>query len=237
MDDKWVYRKAIIATAYAEVLAGSHYLNGTDGGHPTENGAPANGLRERKIALIQHRDKHSIAVDTAKYSDRFCQGRYAECGGYELDIGNKDSLDYFIDQCCPPSQWGFGLTPRSVNWTKVIVGESCRGKRHFDCIFFVNWVLTRALMRPAIFSLSINQWANPEVAPVTVLKKDKLAVGSLRDGDIFLKTSGQQHIGFLTSGGNVIHASSMSRGVVMDAMKLDKYDHVVRLKDSVLKFG
>jgi len=237
MDDKWIYRKAIIATAYAEVLAGSHYLNGTDGGHPAENGAAADGLRQRSISLVQHRDKDSIAIETAKYSGRFCQGRYAECGGYELNLGKKENLDYYIEQYCPPSTWSYGMTPRSVNWTQVIVGESCKGKRHFDCIFFVNWVLTRALMRPKIFSLSIDQWANPKIDPITLLDKDKLGVGSLQDGDIFLKTSGQQHIGFLTSGGNVIHASSVTRGVGMDAMKLDKYEYVVRLKDSVLKFG
>lgn len=238
MDDKWIYRQAIVYTAYLEVLAGSHYLLGADGGCPQENGAPADGLKGRNIKLLNVKASDSVAIETAKYSDRLCHGRLSKVGGYTMDIQKKENLHYYLDQYCPEETWSYGLTPRSLNWTTVMIGESCKGKRHFDCIFFVNWVLTKALMRPNRITYNIEQWSNPKIAPVKLLDYDSFKSTDAMDGDIFINlNSSPQHIGFLTAGGAKLHASGANRGVIKGDYDKESFTHLVRLKDSFLKFG
>jgi hypothetical protein len=238
MDDKWVHRKAIIYAAYREVLAGSHYLMGADGGVPASNGEGGGGLKGRKIKLLNIKEKDSIAIETAKYGSYLCHGRMSKVGGYELNMGKKENLYDYIKQYCPEETWCYGMTPRSKNWTTVMVGESCAGKRHFDCIFFVNWVLTNALMRPTRVTYNINQWSNSKIAPVQVLDKDKIGPGDILDADIFLNLdSSPQHIGFFAAGGMKIHASGANRGVITGDYDKSSFTHIVRLRDSFLKFG
>lgn len=237
--DKSAIRRHIITTAYQEVLAGSHYLTGCDGGYPQSGGGGAGGLKNRKIDLMNVKAADSIAIQTAKYSGRLCLGRYeAAPAGYELNIGKKEHLYQYLEQYCPEASWQYGMTPRSLNWTTVLIGESCQYKRHFDCIFFVNWVLTKALQKPKGVSYNINQWANPSVAPIKVLEIDAKNPTGILDADIFVNVnSSPQHIGFLCAGGHTIHASGASVGVVAGAWKISKYSHIVRLKDHFLDFG
>jgi cell wall-associated NlpC family hydrolase len=233
--DRTPFLHAIMWTAYEEAMAGSHYLLGADGGHPQANGGPADGLKQRKIELLNVNKNDSIAIETAKYGGRLCHGRMNWVGGYELQLPKKEDLHKCLDLFCPESTWSSGLTPRSKDWTTVIVAEKCKDKRHFDCIFFVNWVITKALMKSKRVTYSINQWTT--VGPAKVFKKNDLKVSDLEDGDIFINLdSTPQHIGFFFIGGTRVHASGANRGVIHSEYS-ESYSHVARLKDSYLKWG
>jgi hypothetical protein len=236
--DRTPFISAIIRTAYAEVFAGSHYLMGADGGYPQANGAPSGGLKQREIELLNVKKPDSVAIETARYSKWLCHGRLERVGGCELPLGKKENLQPCLETYWPESRWAStGLTPRSKNWTTVMVGERCTGKRHFDCIFFVNWVITKALMKSKRPTYKISQWANPEVAPVQIFKKSKLGRENLEDGDIFINLDSEpKHIGFFLADGTRMHASGANRGVIHNEYS-NSYTHVARLRDSYLTWG
>lgn len=235
--DRTPFIQAILRTAHAEALAGSHYLLGADGGLPDPNGDKSDGLKHRKIELLNVQKKDSIAIETAKYSGRLCHGRLSKVGGYKMNIQKKENLKYYLDQYCPEETWCYGLTPRSLDWTTVMVAESCKDRRHFDCIFFVNWVITKALLKSKRPTYDIKQWSNDEIAPVKVYKKKDLKVSDLEDGDIFINLdSDPRHIGFFLIGGSRLHASGADRGVLVSPYS-SEYTHVARLKDYYLSFG
>lgn len=233
-------RRLIVMTAYNEVLAGSHYLMGGDGGIPVPKGGSSGGLKNRDIELLDVRAEDSIAVETAKYSKYLCHGRLSRVGGRYGKFAKKSDLYPYLNQCCPELQNHSHLTPRSFDWTTVMLGESCKHKRHFDCIFFVNWVIATALRKSVPPTYNITQWATG-VGPVEVLDFDKKKPPSpskIKDADIFVNVnSSPKHIGFFAAGGLTIHASGADRGVICGDWEVSKYSGIVRLKDSYLKFG
>lgn len=231
-------RKHILWTAMEEVKNGSHYLTGCDGGIPQPDGGSCGGLDGRSIRLVNVQEKDAVAIFAARFgSGPYCQGRYdAVPGGRKIDVPKTKDLCSHLQTYCPEGSWGKGLTPRSLNYETVILGENCSGKRHFDCIWFVNWVLTTALKKPKI-QLGFEQWIKGNGVCTLLEESDKKA-GGIKDGDIFINMNSKpKHIGFLTADGRTVHASSPANGVVVGAWKLSDYTHIVRLKDSYLNFG
>jgi hypothetical protein len=232
--DRAPFIQAIIRTANAEVLAGSHYLMGADGGLPTSSGG-CDGLYKRNIQLLNVNKPDSIAIETAKYDNRLCHGRLEKVGGFKMNLGKKENLHYYLDQYCPEYTWSYGLTPRSLDWTTVMIAESCKDRRHFDCIFFVNWVITKALMKTTGPTYDIKQWT--KIAPAHVFTKSQITTDEIQDGDIFINLdSSPKHIGFFLKGGMRIHASGADRGVIQNGYSKE-FTHVARLWDSYLKWG
>jgi len=216
-------------------MAGSHYLMGADGGFPTTNGAKGEGIYGRKIELLNVNKSDSIAIETAKYDGRLCHGRLSNVGGYKMNIGKRENLHSYLNEWCPESTWRYGLTPRSLDWTTVMVAERCDGRRHFDCIFFVNWVITKALMKTTGPTYDIKQWS--KIGPARVFKKGELRKSDIEDADIFINVdSSPRHIGFFMQGGEKLHASGADRGVIKSPYNTE-YTHIARLWDKYLTFG
>ena len=118
----------------------------------------------------------------------------------------------------------------------IYLGEDCRGKRHFDCIFFVNWVLTTVLQRLIWFAEK--DYFEGKKLGATILPATHT---SLMNADIVVRidAKGHEHIGFLTAEGNMIHARYPEAGVQLTGFVVpqDKHTKICRLSDKFLRIG
>ncbi len=251
-------RLYIIARALLNL--GSHYLNGSDGGHP----GMKDGYKGRNVKLAERGGYDEVALHTATWSDKSCTGRCTNVGGDELGPKNKAVEDYCkknLDAGLDPKIWQpfeGNLYPRRYLEKKtstIYVGEDCRNVRHFDCISFVNWVLGTSLQKS--FQYSIVQYEGKKsgsgvIAPV---KTYKAPFNDLQNADILTNIKWEhkdnkdgkeddkdwvvdkQHIGFYMAGGKVIEASGAKVGVIISDYKQSDWTGMSRIKDSYLKFG
>jgi hypothetical protein len=244
-------RLLIVATAANEAALGAHYINGADGGIPGMNtaGEAGGGLSaKRKILLLEDHTWENLAVHAAMYGNSVCKGRYEAVGGkrFQANWPDYDALKFaYMEELklLPPGFGkafaGTGLYPRrgrSMKGDTIYLGEDCRGKRHFDCIFFVNWVLTSVLKRLIWFTeKDYFDGTKLGVKPLSAMH------APLMNGDIVVRidASGHEHIGFLTGEGRMIHARDPERGVNVTGfvLKKDIFTRICRLPDSFLRFG
>jgi cell wall-associated NlpC family hydrolase len=125
------------------------------------------------------------------------------------------------------SQWepmdrgndGIGLWPRKIRVDKegpamIVLGESCEGVRHFDCIGFVNYCLSVVLCRRV--QHSIGQWRRQTNAE-EITQPGNIHPGDIQPGDILIGGN-DTHIGFATGDGYVIHAKRAAEGVVQESL-------------------
>jgi len=238
----------IVATAANEAALGAHYINGADGGIPGKNtvGEAGGGISEsRKIVLLENHTWEDLAVHAAMYGKSVCKGRYDSVGGKKFQVNWPDydalKFAYMPDLKLTPLGHGkpfagTGLYPRrgrSMKGDTIYLGEDCRGKRHFDCIFFVNWVLTTVLKRLIWFQeKDYFEGKKIPVEPLTAMHTP------LMNGDIVVRidAKGHEHIGFLTAEGRMIHARDPERGVRVTDFVLAKdiFTRICRLPDSFL---
>lgn len=256
MDSTDAIRLLIVANAYAQAFMGAHYLNGSDGGFPGKR----DGYKNRNVQLVERSDFDEVAIHTAVYSKKSCRGRCNEVGGATYN-NSKAKLDEVKEYCqknldkgLAPEQWEAfenGLYPRRFkpNNSKLFIGEDCRDKRHFDCISFVNWVLTTTLKKS--FKYSIRQYEGKKegggvVAPVKTYRNN---FPDPQNADILTRIKWEdddgdgdweidsKHIGFYVSGGKVIEAKGSREGVVVSNYKRNKWTGLCRLKKGYLKIG
>ena len=187
-------------------------------------------------------------MHAAMYGNSVCVGRYEAVGGKRFDakMPDFDALKFaYMEELkyLPPGQGkqfaGSGLYPRRgrrMEGDTIYLGEDCRGKRHFDCIFFVNWVLTTVLQRLIWYSEKDyfeGKKMSARILPATA--------GPLMNRDIVVRidAKGYEHIGFLTSVGQMIHARYPEAGVQKTGFVVakDVYTRICRLPDSFLRIG
>jgi cell wall-associated NlpC family hydrolase len=213
-------RRAIVAEAERHI--GAHYLWGACGATPgNKDGMPG---RPGAVELVPDNlnlDKQNPCLKAASCSVAglfICGGRYEKVGNRVLNQ-KDEQLRKYLDGLKKKhqSQWepmerfnNIGLWPRNIRGGgagTIVLGESCIGKRHFDCVGFVNYCLS-IVLRSSI-QLAIEAWTEqvPEV-------KDE---NDDRPGDIL--TIGTKHIGFATGDGWVIHAKETASGVVREPLK------------------
>jgi cell wall-associated NlpC family hydrolase len=217
----------------AKDLTGSHYLWGSGGATP----GAANGAAYRPGSVTLHAPQTDpknpkIFAATCNVAGYFvCAGRYDKIpGGRPAHSADQDLVNYLrqlpddTSAWQPYCQW---FSPRMVegsNVTRQIVwGEDCRARRHFDCISFVNYVLTQTTIPN--WSASIAQYTSQ----TTEVNRSDRPV----PGDIL--TRGTTHIGILDSDGHVIQAEMSSAGVHADEVyNASRWTRRGRLADSVL---
>ena len=203
-------RQALITEAMRHV--GAHYLWGaagaTPGGHDGMPGRPGSvrSVPDRLDAANPCLHAASCAVAGL----HVCAGRYKTLGDRVLQP-NQMELRQYIEglRGTPPEQWQplNTLWPRMMEGStvtrQIVLGESCVGVRHFDCVGFINYCFSTVFRQP--IQRAIDQWINesPEVTD-----RSDMA------GDIL--TKGNNHIGLALGDGRVVHASQASRGVVID---------------------
>lgn len=248
--NKEAIRLMIIATAAQQAALGAHYINGADGGISGKNapGEAGGGLSaNRKILLLEDHTWEGLAVHAAMYGKSVCKGRYGAVGGKKF-IANQpdfDALKYaYMEELklLPLGDGkpfaGTGLYPRrgrSMVGDTIYLGEDCRNKRHFDCISFVNWVLTVVLQR-LIWYAEQDYFAGKKLG----VKPLAATHTPLMNADIAVRIDGDgEHIGFLTAEGKMIHARYPEAGVQITgfAMPKDNFTKICRLPDSFLHIG
>lgn len=209
-----------LIVSYAKYQIGSHYLAGTRGAVP--DGGPVLG---RSVKLYQQPRWKNLCLHTAVNGEGRCWGRYDAkgLGGYIFSpTGSKLQAlrDYHAKhEASPVETWPAfgkpGMSPRRLtkqDGYSIALAEDCRGKRHFDCIGFIFWVLNMVAPRPEWDNYGIKGYANGSFGLIE--KIGPLPQHKLMDGDIV--TDGVHHIGFAAASGWVIHAKWESEGVVVE---------------------
>ncbi len=203
---------------HARRLTGSHYLWGSGGAKPdVSDGA---WYRAGSVTLVPPvLDAMAPSVFAAQCSVdglHICAGRYKKIpGGRQTQAGIQDVRLYLdgLSQL-PQSMWQpyYGVfTPRTVvGYTvdrKIVWGEDCRDKRHFDCISFINYVLTNSTQ--PFWNGSIEQFRTNSAITTAINMDDPPVPGDL----VF---HGNDHIAFLCETGKVIQAQDHANGVHED---------------------
>ncbi len=219
---------------------------------------------KRKILHIEDHSWEKLAVHAAMYGKSVCRGRYEAVGGYvfindealtqaqlekiKLDKSPagkfaklKNEYVKELETTAEGMEKDFddtGLYPRrgrSIVGDTIYLGEDCRNKRHFDCISFVNWVLTTVLQRLIWFQEA--DYFNGKKLGVKPLPS---TTTPFMNGDIAVRIhNGHEHIGFLTADGKLIHARYEEAGVQVTGFVMAKDDDtkICRLPDSFLRIG
>jgi hypothetical protein len=235
-------RFQIANLAMSQVMSGAHYLKGARGGIP--GGAAAVG---RTVKLKEDPEWNTLRVHTGSNSLQTCFGRWKTVKGFLFQVGSgelKDLKTYVeTNKSKPMESWPYvtnpsyaaaQLYPRRLNGpgSAIAAGEDCRGKRHFDCIGFIYWVLYE--VAPSV------SWENHGIAGYSngfgeVEKLGKLGSADLKYGDIVTRTdTTPQHIGFVSFGNKVVHASMEAIGVIMEGYDKNAWTRVSRVKDEFL---
>lgn len=180
-----------------------------------------------------------------------CSGRAAVVGNlpFALDgIALKDALLMKLKDLKPEQieefrknrgfSWKFrwprpnGRLETSSGTTSTTWGECCIGRRHFDCIGFVNYCFSKVLNR--VWHYGIDNFTKPEYAkssgflPVT-------PISSAKPGDILTNLS--VHIGIVTEKGTTIEAKDPAHGVIELPVSKGPWTNCWRVPDGGLRQG
>lgn len=202
---------------------GSHYLWGAAGATPNEQ----DGAHYRTGAVYLDADaksneKPSVFAATCDVDGHYvCSGSFKQFinetgGGYTYP--SDANLTKYLDELRKlPSNSNWypyrgRFTPRVMRGKnldtdndRLVWGEDCRYVRHFDCVGFVNFVLS--LTTSQKWSFNISQYAVGNMTGATKVDLDSPAV----DGDILVKNT--EHIGFLCADGTVLQAQDHATSV------------------------
>jgi cell wall-associated NlpC family hydrolase len=207
---------------FARQFRGSHYLWGSGGDTPGGN----NGVwyRQTSVTLVPSSlDPTAPAVFAAQCDQDghfVCAGRFRKIpGGRYADPGDWDLQNYLsgLQQLPTEDSWQpyySYFSPRLVrgrnvsNNGRIVWGQDCRGMRHFDCISFVNSILS-STTRPN-WSYSIPQYNSNVSGLTTAIDLDDPPV----PGDILLRHN--EHIALLCENNRVIQAEDHANGVHED---------------------
>jgi hypothetical protein len=110
-----------------------------------------------------------------------------------------------------------------ADFRATIWGECCIGKRHFDCVGFVNWCFWAALGAEAI--LEVDQWSPYYQAEGSVPRTSLVPGGprAAQTADLLFRSGATgegpfAHIGIAVGNGQVAHAAGHDVGVVVEAI-------------------
>ncbi|HEX2798825.1 MAG TPA: hypothetical protein VHQ44_04055 [Thermoanaerobaculia bacterium] len=97
-------------------------------------------------------------------------------------------------------------------------GEPCNGKRHFDCVGFLNWILSNAFGSAFVWNISDyrTRYASQNQHFDLVAERFNPQSHKLLPGDIAV--SGTEHIGFVVSPNELVEAMDARHGVVLSAL-------------------
>lgn len=243
------FRKRMQIAREAARWVGSHYLWGAAGASPgNHEGAPY--LRGGvSLEGLQINNPERISVGAASLDagrgaggKQVCCGRYQNISGGREIIGQDRELNNYLTMLrttharTPPDQIPSlnGLTPRWANWEddythqmtrKLVWGEDCRLKQHFDCVHFINYVLIACGVRFA-HRITISGYIGNTYTET--LDKNQPWVGDI-------VTHGIGHIGFIFDANTVVHAKQSVSGVVREPYYPNQWTRLGRIRDTQLQ--
>ncbi len=126
-----------------------------------------------------------------------------------------------------PRKWGPG--------SPVTFGVSCLGVRHYDCIGFVNFVLSKVLSPQWATNMDWyrNQVSKPGKFTVTKFDNKSELVPFAEEGDIVLKEADSPHIGICTKNGGTIVVTNCRAafvGMELNAKLKGEWTYLARLR-------
>ena len=237
-------RKSIVDLARTFV-PDSHYLWGTAGNVPGQANGNAGGGKLSAASLraasleVNEQERTKVlgvcmAVQPTTDGYNTCAGRSSRFSSADLnayvEARKADVAAGRNDQTTWPGAEPQGIYPRKYHFRgalqnsgQVVWGESCVGRRHFDCVGLVNYCYARHWYKPN-FGLDIVAYRNAiqGTAPVTNAN-DRM------DADILIK-SDNSHIAMLYKNGDawlVVQAADtktgLSDGEVFDPAAWDRF--------------
>ncbi len=239
-------RLQLVDAALAQVEARGHYLTGCFGAMP----GGADIVRRRQLRLGHDAGWDNLAIRAREHNavggrgTLRCSGRFGTGLGREIgrDRATQQRVrDYLAEYSSrDPSQWplfdGAGY-PRKA-WDEFnsqdiyVLGEDCAGKPHFDCIGFINWVVTSVTGHTTTYSSS--QWATSGVAPVSAVEGRPLE-RNLEPGDLLIRSEGRiPHIVMVGRDHELIEAAGIRVGVVRSRFDPSRFGHHSRLTNRFL---
>ena len=173
------YAQRAADLALAQVADRAHVLPGAAGARP---GQP-DGTRQRPsgVTLVPPRtDPSNPAVFAAQCGEHVCGGRFDQtrggiAGGRVARPTDIDLLVYLAELASlPDDEWPpffeffsprrlDGEPPRRIVW-----GEDCRGRRHFDDAGLVNWCFEEAVDARYPITFDADTWATDASGTVSV---------------------------------------------------------------------
>lgn len=220
------YAQRVRLVQIASAQEGAHYLLGATGGVPDMNMRDVWYFHTRVQMYPNRFDRHRpilLAARTQLRTDNFCAGRSSMypsgVGSSRQRIRPVPGNQAELDSIANPENY---LWPRPAQTLggEMVYGESCYGKRHFDCMHFVNWCVSN--LRQTNTHHGILEWFDhsrhvyPGV-PDPMVARLGTGAAQVWAGDIEISRSGG-HIGLLTGNtvdprNHLIHAMDTRYGV------------------------
>lgn len=216
-------RDLVVAEARRQFSEGAHYIKRGYGHRFNAQGQRVDDVvpgREAAVQFVLTGGGSSGVPDYVRFAAK------SEHNGRRVCAGRCHLVPQNTPQAGDPAnpthlaspQQHFWRRPRNyANATERVLGECCIGKRHFDCIGFVNWCFWKAISSPRAPGFTgIPLWKSQLTEPI-----DRFAVPLLLlPGDIlFSSTSAEEsstgltHIGIVVSSTEVAHAAGHHLGV------------------------
>ncbi len=237
-----VQRKLVVDTALRLVSEGCHFVNGGRGDTPGNADTPLFKPKDSVSLATLNFTAASPMVQAAKSwkENAVCEGRWGKVGGTTLSKSSSALSKYLKDvkgmakagpqAALPPmsgSSTGHLLTPRTVDG-KIVLGESCIGRRHFDCVDLVNYCYSIALGKGGDnpWQFSLGQYKDKRAGKTSEAKRI-----NLNAGDIVLKGARHSGIVYKRSDGKwrVVEAPSGYDGLVDSPFFDGEWDQRVRV--------
>jgi hypothetical protein len=196
------YARRVAELALAQVADRAHVLPGAAGARPEQPDGTR--LRPAGVTLVPPRtDPGDPAVFAARCGEHVCAGRFDQtrggiAGGRVARRTDIDLLVYLAELASlPAAEWqpffeffsprcvGVGSAGRRIVW-----GEDCRGRRHFDAPGLVSWCLEQAVDARCPITIDAVNWTDDTGGTVTVPVDDPP-----RPGDIVLADRPDREIG------------------------------------------
>jgi hypothetical protein len=227
------YRDRVMGLAGANI--GAHYLWGACGAAPdVANGMPGRpGSVSMWTRSVEGDDIMTSAAICRVSGDNTCAGRPWIYGHRNVPpfIQRASELDHSNEN----DRYSYRTVRtayRSVRKPGIILGERCEGKRHFDCVGFVNYCLSMALGEGTQLAICGDEahgyrgYANTMIrlSPTDPHRPGDILIfgGSEIDFEGRRVAAGSHHIAFsVGDGANMIHAAETEYGVVRSAIGQD----------------
>ncbi|TKK89221.1 hypothetical protein FDA94_09765 [Herbidospora galbida] len=220
------YARRAADLALAQVADRAHVLTGAAGARPGHRDGTR--LQPAGVTLVPSRtDPADPAVFAARCGEHLCAGRFDQtaggiAGGRVARRTDIDLLVYLAELASlPEDDWQpyfEFFSPRCIEngseAPRIVWGEDCRGRRHFDGVGLVNWCLEQAVDARYPITFDFVTWATDAAGAVAVPVTDPPCPGDLVFAD---RNDGTPEIGILAGAGEsgqVVLAGQTTVGVV-----------------------